>query len=55
MSSEASLELIITSWLGEIIYSERLPKNIEASQHWLIESGLYAALLGGTLEHEAAA
>jgi hypothetical protein len=53
--SGASLELIVTSWLGEIIHSDQLPKNIDASQQWLIESGLYAALAGGKLEHEAAA
>jgi len=53
--SEASLELIITSWLGEIIHSEQLPESIDASQQWLIDSGLYAALVGGRLEYEAAA
>jgi hypothetical protein len=53
--SGASLELIVTSWLGEIIHSDQLPENIDASQQWLIESGLYAALVGGKLEHEAAA
>lgn len=53
--SGASLELIVTSWLGEIIHSDQLPENIDASQQWLIESGLYAALIGGKLEHEAAA
>jgi len=53
--SGASLELIIASWLGEIIHSNQLPENIDASQQWLIESGLYAALVGGKLEHEAAA
>lgn len=53
--SGASLELIVTSWLGEIIHSDLLPKNMDASQRWLIESGLYTALVGGRLEHEAAA
>lgn len=53
--SGASLELIVTSWLGEIIHSNQLPESIDASQQWLIESGLYAALVGGKLEHEAAA
>ncbi len=51
----ASLELVITSWLGEVIHSDQLPENIDASQQWLIESGLYAALAGGKFEHEAAA
>jgi hypothetical protein len=51
--SDQSLELIILSWLEEIIHSERLPKNIDSSQQWLLKSGLYGALLGG--EYEAAA
>jgi hypothetical protein len=50
-----SLELIVSSWLGEIIHSEQLPESMDASQQWLIESGLYAALAGGKFEHEAAA
>lgn len=53
--SEASLELIVTSWLGEIIHSDQLPKDTEASQQWLIESGLHAALAGGKIEHGLAA
>ncbi|KAM3101396.1 hypothetical protein ACKFKF_07715 [Phormidesmis sp. 146-12] len=53
--SGQSFELIITSWLGEIIYAEKLPKNVDDPQRWLIDSGLYAALTGGALKHEAAA
>ena len=53
--SGQSLELIVASWLGKIIYSEKVPENIDESQRWLIESGLYAALVGGRFEHEAAA
>ncbi|MEM9216248.1 MAG: hypothetical protein AAGD25_18120 [Cyanobacteria bacterium P01_F01_bin.150] len=53
--SETGLELIITSWLGEIIYAEELPEQLDASQQWLLESGFYAALMGGQLEHEVAA
>lgn len=53
--SGQSLELIISSWLGEIIHSEKLPENVASSQRWLIESGLYAALAGGNFEREAAA
>lgn len=53
--SGASLELIVTSWLGEIIHSEQLPENLDASQQWLVESGLYAALAGGKLEYGLAA
>jgi hypothetical protein len=50
-----SLELIVASWLGEIIHSDQLPDNIDAAQQWLVESGLYDALVGGKFEHEAAA
>lgn len=53
--SSQSLELIIASWLGEIIYSEKPPKNIDDAQGWLLDSGLYTALIGGRLELEAAA
>ncbi len=53
--SPQSLELIITSWLGEIIHSEKLPENVDTSQDWLIDSGLYTALAGGKFEHEAVA
>lgn len=45
--SSVGLEIIIVSWLGEIIYSEKSPKNLDSSQQWLLQSGLYAALFGG--------
>lgn len=48
-----SLELIVTSWLGEIISSNPFPENIHSSQQWLLESGLYNALLGGEIRFEA--
>ncbi|MBD2122595.1 hypothetical protein [Trichocoleus sp. FACHB-262] len=51
--SGQSLELIVASWLGEIMYSEQPPEN--QSQRWLIDSGLYAALADGRFEHEIAA
>lgn len=53
--SGQSLELIVASWLGEIIHSDRLPEDIVNSQSWLVDSGLYAALAGGRFEHGAAA
>lgn len=49
------IKLILTSWLGEIIYSRELPESIKATQPWLLESGLYAAIAGGKFEPEAAA
>lgn len=53
--SGQSFELIVASWLGEIIYSNQLPENLANSQDWLIKSGLYAAIAGGKIEHEAVA
>ncbi|MCU0568955.1 MAG: hypothetical protein MUF49_20445 [Oculatellaceae cyanobacterium Prado106] len=48
--SRESLELIVASWLSEIMHSEKLPAHIATTQPWLIESGLYEALAGGKLE-----
>ena len=53
--SRQSLELIVASWLGEIIHSEKSPEDVEQSQRWLVDSGLYAALSGGKFAHGAAA
>jgi hypothetical protein len=53
--SEQSLEIIIGSWLTEIIHSEKTPQNLDSSQLWLIESGLYDALSGGQLLYEGIA
>ncbi len=48
--SGQSLELIITSWLNDLIH--KTPDMLEASQQWLMNSGLYPAVVGGSLEHE---
>lgn len=53
--SGQSLELIVAFWLGEIIHSEKSPEDINKSQQWLIDSGLYAALAGGKFTHKAVA
>jgi hypothetical protein len=53
--SSQSLELIVESWLREIIYSENPHEDLDESQHWVIDLGLHAALAGGKIEHEAAA
>jgi hypothetical protein len=50
-----SLELIVASWLGKVIHSEKLPEEFEESHRWLIESGLYTAIAGGHFDHEAVA
>ncbi|MBC8160773.1 MAG: hypothetical protein H7Z42_06090 [Roseiflexaceae bacterium] len=53
--SSQSLELIVTAWLSAVIHSERLPEDFSSSEHWLIDSGLYAAIVGGRFEHEVLA
>ncbi|PAX51373.1 hypothetical protein [Brunnivagina elsteri] len=53
--SGQSLEIIIASWLGEIIHSEKPSQNFDATQLWLIESGLYDALAGGQFQDEGIA
>lgn len=53
--SDQSLELIVASWFGTIIYSEKSPEDIDESQRWLVDSGLYDAVVGGKFKHEAVA
>ena len=53
--SGSSLELIVSNWLGEIIYSEKPSEALDESQRWLIDSGLYTALSGGQLKPQAVA
>ena len=50
---DESLELIVASWLGEIIHFDKLPADLNESQPWLIDSGLYADLVGGTIKFGA--
>lgn len=47
------LELIVASWLGEVMHSEQTPEN--QSQRWLVDLGIYAALADGRVEREMAA
>jgi hypothetical protein len=48
--SGQSLELIIASWLNELIH--KAPDQLDASQQWLLESGLHDAIFGGSLSPE---
>ncbi len=50
---ESSLEMIVASWLNDIMYSETNVEELEKSHSWLIDSGLYASLLGGKIVSEA--
>lgn len=51
--SGQSLELIVASWLNELIH--KASDELDASQQWLVESGLHAAVLGGSLNLEVLA
>ena len=53
--SGQSLELVVASWLSEIMHAERPPQEVDETYRWVINSGLQAALAGGRLESEAAA
>lgn len=53
--SEHSLELIIESWLSEIIHTDLSPVEINNSLSWLVQSGLYEAFSGGHFEQKSAA
>ena len=50
---EDSFELLVASWLSDIINSEKLPEEFDESQRWLIDSGLYTAISGGHLKYGA--
>lgn len=51
--SDQSLELIVASWLGDLVHKSR--NDLEPSQDWLIESGLYDAVAGGSLDQKVMA
>ena len=48
--SGQSLELIVASWLSEVIH--KTPDELDDAQQWLIDSGLYDAIAGGSLDRE---
>jgi hypothetical protein len=48
-----SFELLVASWISDMINSEQLPEEFNESQRWLIESGLYVAISGGDLKYGA--
>lgn len=50
--SEQSLELIIVSWLGELMNANETPVQLAEDERWLVESGLLSAIAGGRFEYE---
>ena len=47
------LELIVTSWLKEVVHAELRRVAIRPNLRWLLDSGLYESIKGGTLAIEA--
>jgi hypothetical protein len=53
--SSQSLELIVVAWLSKIIYNELPLDETDELERWLVDSGLYAAIAGGSFGREAVA
>lgn len=53
--SGPSFELLIATWLSELVHSKISSNSISEAEKWVIDSGLYDALTGGYLEYEVAA
>ncbi len=52
--SEPSLELLVTSWLHDLIDFDLAPEEAGPAHHWLFTSGLYKALKQGSVATEVA-
>ncbi|SKB13418.1 conserved hypothetical protein [Planktothrix sp. PCC 11201] len=50
--SGQSFEMIVASWLREIIHSSIFPNVSDQSQQWLVDSGLGKAIAGGYFQYE---
>ena len=50
-----SFELIVTSWLNQVLRAKSPRELSNGTQDWLVKSGLFDRLAGGHLELEAAA
>lgn len=51
--SGASFELLIASWLNEIMQGDVAPHIVQQNKEWLVDSGLLEALEQGQLAPEA--
>lgn len=50
-----SFELVVTSWLNQVLNTSNPQYLTDNHQEWLISSGLFGKIVGGHLELEAAA
>lgn len=53
--TEQSFELVVTSWLNQVLQAQRPEEFLEGNQGWLLSSGLFEKLTGGHLSLEAVA
>ena len=53
--SEYSLELLVTSWLEDLVGTELRRDSVGPHLQWLFDSGLYAAITHGSVTVEATA
>ena len=53
--SGQSFELIVTSWLGELLRADLSADTLQHGQKWLLESGLLEAIAGGYVAAEVPA
>ena len=47
------LELVVTSWLGDVVHTELRRDTLAPNLQWLLDSGLYEAIKHGSLAIEA--
>jgi hypothetical protein len=47
----STFELILAAWLDGLVYHDRSREDIKAEARWLLESGLYDALDGGSFAY----
>ena len=50
--SESSLELIVKSWLNDIINADLTEQSAASHEKWLFDSGLYRAIENGSVKSE---
>lgn len=48
------LELIVTSWLEDVVHAELRRDTISPNLQWLLDSGLYESVRGGSIAIEVA-
>ena len=50
--SEQGLELLVRSWLSDLINSDLKPQSATREQSWLFDSGLYESIKNGSIRAE---